>query len=332
MAERAYTTSDHKTTVICPQCDKSKTVDVSKLVCTNKTIRIKAACSCGHKWTLELEKRRLYRKAVNLAGTYEHIKKGKVIDRGSMKVVDLSFNGVKIKLNVERDFQTGDQLDIEFHLDDSKRTPKKKRISVRNISGPYIGASFRPDEAYDSVLGFYLLNDSPTVPDRRANDDRKSGVAYQKINTQPSKIRDEKKRKTVQSPERKIEPIDEPEVCKDLFEKSPNEFAEKRKHPRLEFHCSGMALGREVLVRDISEGGLFIEMEEIPGFFGIGRVVNVNLFLPTESEKLNLKAKFVSQTKKGFGCKYYEISQYNRWAIKNCFDEFKNTLPVRGPD
>ena len=332
MAERAYKTSDHKTTVICPHCSRSKIADVSKVVYTNKTMRIKATCSCGHSWTLELEKRKLYRKAVNLAGTYEHLKGGKVIDRGSMKVVDLSCNGVKIKLNVERYFQAGDQLDIEFHLDDSKQTPKKKRITVRNYSGPYIGASFKSEEAHDPELGFYLLTDTPTVSDHRVNNNRIRGVAYQKINTQLSKKSEQKKRKTVQSSERKIEKIDEPEVCKDFFEKSTKDFTEKRKHPRLEFHCSGMALGREIFVRDISEGGLFIEMDEIPDIINIGRVVNLNLYLPTESEKLNLKAKFVSQNKKGFGCKYYEISQYNKWAIKNCFEEFKNTLPLRKPD
>jgi hypothetical protein len=149
-------------------------VDVSKFIYTNKTVKINATCSCGNKWALELEKRRLYRKSVNLSGTYGLVREGKVVDRGGMKVVDLSFNGVKMKLNVEREFQPGDLLDIEFNLDDSKQTQKIKRVTVRNVSGLYIGASFRPDEAYDPVLGFYLMVESPNVPDRRVTEERRN--------------------------------------------------------------------------------------------------------------------------------------------------------------
>ena len=177
MVQKAYTTGENKTTIICPQCNRSKTVDVRKFVYTNKTVKINATCSCGHKWSLELEKRRLYRKAVNLSGTYDLIRDKKVVDRGGMKVLDISFNGVKMKLNVERDFQLGDLLDIEFTLDDSKQTLKRKRVTVRNISGLYIGASFRPGEAYDPILGFYLMVDSPSVRDRRVNVDRRDGGA-----------------------------------------------------------------------------------------------------------------------------------------------------------
>ena len=174
MVERVYPTESNKTTIICPQCKKSKTADVSKFANTSRTVTIKSKCSCGHEWTSVLEKRKKYRKSVNFTGTYDHIKDGKVVTRGGIKVVDLSFDGVKMKLNVEPNLQVGDHLNIEFHLDDNSQTQINKSVTIRNISGIYIGATFRSDGAYDPVLGFYLMVDN-RKNDRRAHTDRRKG-------------------------------------------------------------------------------------------------------------------------------------------------------------
>lgn len=175
MVERIYISESNTATFICPKCNKSKIVDVSKFANTRRTVTINSKCSCGHRWTSTLDKRRLYRKAVNLPGTYDHIKDGKVVDRGGMKLVDLSFTGVKMELKVERNLPVGDQLDIEFRLDDSKQTLIKKKVTIRNISGLFIGATFESDAAYDPVLGFYLMVDNRNGEDRRVNTDRRKG-------------------------------------------------------------------------------------------------------------------------------------------------------------
>jgi hypothetical protein len=158
MIERVYPTDSNKATFICPKCKKTKTADVSKYVKMSTTVRVNSTCSCGHKWTSILEKRKQYRKSVNLPGTYELIKDGESQDRGGMKILDLSGGGVKMKLNVERNLEVGDHLDIEFHLDDTKRTLIKKGVTIRNRDGVYVGASFRYADAYDPVLGFYLMS------------------------------------------------------------------------------------------------------------------------------------------------------------------------------
>ena len=158
MVERVYPTDSNKATFICPACKKTKTVDVSVYVKKTRVVKVNSKCACGHTWTSVLEKRKQYRKSVNLPGTYEHIRDGKSVDRGGMKVMDLSGGGVKLKLNVERNFKEGEHLNIEFHLDDSKRTLIKKDVTIRNVSGLYIGTSFRSADVYDPVLGFYLMN------------------------------------------------------------------------------------------------------------------------------------------------------------------------------
>jgi hypothetical protein len=101
MVERVYLTDSNKATFICPQCKNMKTVDVSKLVCTSNVVKVNSKCSCGHKWTSVFEKRKQFRKTVNFTSTYDYIKDEKVVDRGGMKVVDLSGGGVKVQLNVE---------------------------------------------------------------------------------------------------------------------------------------------------------------------------------------------------------------------------------------
>jgi hypothetical protein len=158
MVESVYPTDSNKATFICPKCRKTKTVDVSKFAHTSQTVRVNSTCSCGHKWTSVLEKRKRYRKSVNLPGTYALTRDGQVTDRGGMQVTDVSAGGVKLKLSVQRNLQVGDYLSIEFHLDDSKRTIIKKDVVVRNISGIYIGTAFRFADPYDPVLGFYLMS------------------------------------------------------------------------------------------------------------------------------------------------------------------------------
>jgi hypothetical protein len=103
-----------------------------------------------------LEKRRLYRKTVNLSGTYDLIKNGKVVDRGGVKIVDLSLGGGKLKLHVQRNLHVGDHLNLEFSLDDTNQTPVKKKATIRTIIGTTIGVIFSSPDAYDTMLGFYL--------------------------------------------------------------------------------------------------------------------------------------------------------------------------------
>jgi hypothetical protein len=80
------------------------------------------------------------------------------VDKGNMRVVDISSNGLKLKLNVERHFNSGDRIRVEFHLDDKRRTLIKKEVIVRNVFKNLVGTSFSPSEGDDPSLGFYLMS------------------------------------------------------------------------------------------------------------------------------------------------------------------------------
>ena len=158
MTQKVYITSKQMATISCPQCARSKTVDVSKYASLDKMIRVNVKCPCGHAYKAILEKRKQYRKEVNLAGTYVHFIDGQPRDRGLMTVKDLSTSGMKLQLNVKQNFAIGDQLQVEFHLNDVHRTLIKKTVIIRNQREQFIGAELAPFETVDKALGFYLFS------------------------------------------------------------------------------------------------------------------------------------------------------------------------------
>jgi len=158
MVEKVYITNTNMATFICPQCEKTLTVDVTRYAQTEKTVKVKSKCSCGNTWTSVLEKRKQYRKGANLKGIYKYIVDGEEMDRGKMTIVDISAGGVKLKLDVDRNLKTGHLLKLEFTLDDSKQTRIQKTVIIRNANSPYYGAAFRDADLYDPVMGFYLMS------------------------------------------------------------------------------------------------------------------------------------------------------------------------------
>ena len=105
---------------------------------------------------------------------------------------------------------------------------------------------------------------------------------------------------------------------------------ERRQHPRLEFRCTAL-FGhlKDVLnVTDLSLNGLFVEVRDKTGL-DPGRVVSLAIKFPTEDKAVLLKAKVANVNKRGVGCQFVDLVPKNFNAIKNCFETFRDTLPVR---
>ena len=158
MVEKVYVTSKHMATFICPECQKSKTVDVSEYAITDKIVRVNVKCPCGHAYTSILEKRKKYRKTTNLPGAFFQIVDGRKKGHQLMTVRDLSTIGMKLHINGDHGCTVGDILEVEFHLDDTQRTLIRKKVIVRNIIGQHVGTELAPTEAVDKALGFYLFS------------------------------------------------------------------------------------------------------------------------------------------------------------------------------
>jgi hypothetical protein len=115
-----------------------------------------------------------------------------------------------------------------------------------------------------------------------------------------------------------------------VIQNSPSEGdTERRVHPRLAFHCKATIRGihQVVKVTDISLGGFFFELATNKKL-KLGTLVDVSMRLPTEGRTIRFKAQLISQGKRGIGCKYVSLMRDTRESIRNCFETFKDTLPI----
>jgi hypothetical protein len=158
MSAIVYVTSENKARFECPKCHKSKTVDADRFRSPTRTVRVKVRCPCGHKYDAILEKRRGYRKEVSLPGSYVHIADGREAGRGAMTVRDISTGGMKLRMTNADRLNIGDVLQLEFRLDDARRSLLQKKVIVRNIEDMYVGVEFAMTQATDKALGFYLFS------------------------------------------------------------------------------------------------------------------------------------------------------------------------------
>ena len=73
-----------------------------------------------------------------------------------LRIIDVSQSGVQFKLNNEPTFNVGDQLTIEFKLDDKERSQICEVGIVRRIQSNSIGLEFKTTDHY-GPLGQYLF-------------------------------------------------------------------------------------------------------------------------------------------------------------------------------
>lgn len=158
MVQKVFITSKNTATFVCPECGNSTVADVTKYASLSSAVTVKCTCNCSHQFKVSLEKRRQYRKVTDLPGMYYYAMENGEMDKGIMRVVDISSNGLKLKLNVEREFEGGEKLRVEFHLDDKRHTFINKVVVVRNVHNNLVGTSFAQTEGDDPALGFYLMS------------------------------------------------------------------------------------------------------------------------------------------------------------------------------
>jgi len=154
---KVFMNEENIATFVCPKCEKSKTSDVSKYKDIDQAVKIKVRCPCTNVYSVLLERRKYYRKEVNLPGTYKCSQKNL---KGPMKVKDLSRFGLKFDAGSTHIVSAGDRISVEFTLDDSHKTVIQKDAVVRTVHDAIIGAEFRnvnDVSLADRRLGFYLM-------------------------------------------------------------------------------------------------------------------------------------------------------------------------------
>ena len=158
--QKLYVNSENKATLVCPACERSRTIDATPYITLSRIVRMRVKCPCGHQATAELERRRHFRKAVHFKGTYANMAGCRTHGAESMAVLDLSRTGVRLRVRQAEPLSIGDRLMLHFQLDDAKRSTVRKEGVVRRIDGADLGAEFTPSTGTDpntKAIGFYLF-------------------------------------------------------------------------------------------------------------------------------------------------------------------------------
>ncbi|RJX25458.1 MAG: hypothetical protein C4531_17350 [Desulfurivibrio sp.] len=147
----------------CPHCGAMKHVSVAKF--KNKKHSLQVKCVCGQMFSVDLNFRKRYRKQTDLEGFFcKAASLGKSADTSKMprncKVVNVSLGGMGIRHTSGQKIAVGDELIVDFTLDDRKQSHMVRRVMVRHIGGDgYIGGEFcdADQQGYEKALGFYLM-------------------------------------------------------------------------------------------------------------------------------------------------------------------------------
>ena len=145
---------DNRAMIVCPECKRTIDHDVSQFMGINMSIKLKARCrKCNHHFSFKLQRRKFFRKEVNLSGICIF---GKGNSRIPITVVDMSQGGLKLKMNRYHDFKSGDMAILEFQLDDKNDSLIRRDICIRSIKDIFLSVQFNSSEHYDK-LGLYII-------------------------------------------------------------------------------------------------------------------------------------------------------------------------------
>jgi hypothetical protein len=153
---RVFINDREEGTFICPACNNGVIRDLSQFAQAQTAIRLKCKCNCGNVYRVLLERRRHFRKQVNLVGIFLFPgSKGNPM-KGLIKVRDISQSGIQFSVNSMPEFDVGDKLIIEFTLDDEERSQIRETGIVQWIQSSNIGLDFQTTDHYGK-LGRYLF-------------------------------------------------------------------------------------------------------------------------------------------------------------------------------
>jgi len=142
---------------LCPGCDNSVVRDLSKVAHAKSAIRIKCTCKCGNVFRVLVERRKNIRKSVNLVGMCHFIDVSGRKKKRLIKIHDVSFSGLQFSLNDIPEFRFGDQIIVDFRLDDRERNEVKEKGIVVRIESTIVGLQFASEDRC-RPLKLYLMN------------------------------------------------------------------------------------------------------------------------------------------------------------------------------
>jgi len=153
---RVFINDKGQGTFICPACEKGVIRDLSQFTEIKSAVRLKCKCNCGNVYRVLVERRRHFRKSVNLVGMFIYRGAKKAPPKGLIKILDISQSGICFSVNAIPEFEVGSKLTLEFTLDDEEHSQVQEDCTVRRIRSNIVGVEFDKLDHYGK-LGRYLF-------------------------------------------------------------------------------------------------------------------------------------------------------------------------------
>jgi len=153
--EKVFVSRNNTAAIKCPNCANVKMVSVEQL--KGKAFIINAKCPCGAVFKVSIDFRRTYRKSINLPAHIQMLARG----GGWLAVLvrNISKGGVGLVLPARYGIEVGDELVLQFTLDDRNHTEIERKIVVRLVDDSFLGCEFigPVQHEQEKALGFYLM-------------------------------------------------------------------------------------------------------------------------------------------------------------------------------
>jgi len=151
VSSKIFLTKSGKAGLLCPECGKTKLMDIERFIHRDKEVKLKITCKCSHIFSVILERRTHPRKQVVLIGVLIAGKK-----KYPIVINNISRQGLQIRTEKNLDLNLDDKVIIEFILDDVGKSRISKKVVIKKIDQQHISVVFLSQEHYDK-LGVYLL-------------------------------------------------------------------------------------------------------------------------------------------------------------------------------
>lgn len=159
-AHRVFATNDGAYALQCPKCERSELVSADHFETSGWILKVICPCSCSFRIIREM--RKVFRKEVQLSGSFTHdsddLNRLEVSGKWfPMEVTNISKSGLNFKTAMTRLFQVDGNIQLRFNLDNSSNSVINKSALIKSVRQNNVGCQFQNTDKHDTTLGFYFL-------------------------------------------------------------------------------------------------------------------------------------------------------------------------------
>lgn len=153
--DKTYVRPDNTAVLTCVHCGLQKIIPTKTFKGYKHKLKVK--CNCNRTFMVILEFRSRLRKRTYLRGSYINHSQGNI--EGLLIVLDISVTGLAFSSLDIRKFKVGDELSLEFRLDDEHGTEIKKEVIVKDLRQKTVGCEYEnPETTFGGALGNYVMS------------------------------------------------------------------------------------------------------------------------------------------------------------------------------